>query len=385
MRDEFSVKGCAVSTTFDRYVLNRFLYLFAGFFAASLGLYTVVDAFLNLDGFQKATEGLGSWALVRFMAQHYLYQSVWVFDLIGPTLLSFSVIGVLALMIRHGEINPLLAAGVPTYRLVYPFLVGILLVHALLVANKELVLPRIAAHLTGSHGHSAHDGRRVESQFDRVNDIYISGRELVPATRTMSRPEFRLSPPTLVNEFTALQAKEAKFYSQSGKEPAGWLLKGVTQTFDELDLTDRGRQRIFRQRNEDELFVATEVSWDLLYSGGTAFTLLSTPDLIYRVQRPATGTPLLRAQLLHLHSRLTRPMLNIVGVFLVIPLVVRREARSLVTSIALCMAVLGLVVGLNEGFMFIGKASLLRPELAVWLPLIIGGGLAAWVSPRVQT
>jgi lipopolysaccharide export system permease protein len=374
-----------VSNTFDRYVLSRFLYLFAGFFAASLGLYAVVDGFTNLDGFQKATEGRGMGATIAFMAEHYVYQSAWVFDLIGPTLLSFSVIGVLALMIRHGEINPLLAAGVPTYRLVYPFLIGIVVVHAVLVANKELVLPRIAAHLTGSHGSSAHDGRRVESQLDRVNDIYISGRELVPATRTMSRPEFRLSPPTLVNEFTALQAREAKFWPQSGSEPAGWLLKGVTPTFDELDLTERGRQEIFRQRNEDELFVATEISWDLLYSGGTAFTLLSTPDLIHRVQRPATGTPLLRAQLLHLHSRLTRPVLNIVGVFLVIPLVIRREARSLVTSIALCMAVLGLVVGLNEGFMFLGKAALIRPELAVWLPLMIGGGFAAWISPRVQT
>jgi lipopolysaccharide export system permease protein len=374
-----------VSKTFDRYVLSRFLYLFAGFFAASLGLYAVVDGFTNLDGFQKATEGRGAAAMVAFMAQHYIFQSAWIFDLIGPTLLSFAVIGVLALMIRHGEVNPLLAAGIPTYRLVYPFLVGIVLIHGLLIANKELVLPRIAAHLTGSHGDSAHDGRRVESQFDRVNDIYISGRELVPATRTVSRPEFRLSPPTLVNEFTALQAKEAKFFPQSGGEPAGWLLKGVTQTFDELDLTERGRQRVFRQRKQDELFVATEVSWDLLYSGGTAFTLLSTPDLIHRVQRPATGTPLLRAQQLHLHSRLTRPILNIIGMFLVIPLVVRREARSLVTSIALCMAILGLVVGLTEVFGFIGKAALLRPELAVWLPLMIGGGLAAWVSPRVQT
>jgi lipopolysaccharide export LptBFGC system permease protein LptF len=94
---------------------------------------------------------------------------------------------------------------------------------------------------------------------------------------------------------------------------------------------------------------------------------------------------MLRAQLLHLHARLTRPILNIIGMFLVIPLVVRREARSLVTSIALCMAMLGLVVGLSEVFGFIGKAALLRPELAVWLPLMIGGGLAAWVSPRVQT
>lgn len=374
-----------MSTTFDRYVLSRFVYLFAGFFAASMGLFAVVDGFTNLDGFQKATEGRGILAMVVFMAQHYLYQSAWVFDLIGPTLLSFSIVAVLALMIRHGEVNPLLAAGIPTYRLAVPLVVGTILLHTVLVANKELVLPNIAAHLTGSHGDSAHDGRHVEPQFDRVNGMLISGRALVPATRTLVDPEFRLSPPLLVHEFTAVQADEARFWPKSGSEPAGWLLTGVAQSFEDLDLTDQGRQHIFRQRREDQLFVATEVSWDLLYSGGTAFTLLSTPDLIHRVQRPTTGTPLLRAQLLHLHSRLTRPLLNLVGVFLVIPLIVRRESRSLVTGIALCMAVLAGVVGLAEVSQYIGKAALIRPELAVWIPLMVGGGVAAWISPRVQT
>lgn len=374
-----------MSNTFDRYVLNRFLYLFAGFFAASMGLFAVVDGFTNLDGFQKATEGHGILALAAYMGENYLYRSAWVFDLIGPTLLSFSVVAVLALMIRHGEVNPLLAAGIPTYRLAVPFLVGTLLIHGLLVANKELVIPAIAVHLTGSHGDSAHDGRRVEPQIDRVNNLFISGRELVPATRTINDAEFRLSPPTLVEEFTAIQAKEAQYWPQTDTEPAGWWLTGVAPAFDQLELTEQGSQRVFRQSAENELFIATEVSWDLLYNGGTAFTLLATRDLINRVQHPTTGTPMMRAQLLHLHSRLTRPLLNILGIFLVIPLVVRRESRSLVTSIALCMAALAMIVGLAEVFQFIGKSALIRPELAVWLPLMIGGGLAAWVSPRVQT
>lgn len=374
-----------MSKTFDRYVLSRFLSLFAGFFAASLGLFAVVDGFLNLDDFQKATEGQGVWSMASFMGRHYVYQTAWVFDLIGPTLLSISVVTLLALLIRHGEVNPLLAAGIPTYRLALPIFVGTALVHGVLLANKELLLPKIAAHLTGSHGHSANDGRRVEPQSDRVNNIFISGRELIPASRAIRDAEFRLASPTLVREFTPLRAEEATYWPADGLEPAGWLLKGVVPGFDALDLTERGMQQVFRQRAADELFVATEVSWDLLYSGGTAFTLLSTPDLISRVQRPTTGTPLLRAQLLHLHSRFTRPLLNIIGIFLAIPLVVRRESRSLVTSVALCMSMLAAVIGLSEVFQYIGKAALMGPALATWSPLMIGGGLAAWVSHRVQT
>ena len=374
-----------MSNTFDRYLLSRLMYLFAGFFATSMGLYAVVDGFLNLDGFQKATEEQGVWSMVLFMGRHYVLQSAWMFDLIGPTLLSISAVTLLALMIRQGEVNPLLAAGIPTYRLVVPLLVGTAFVHAVLAANKELVLPRIAAHLTGTHGDSASDGRRVEPQFDRLNSAYISGRELVPAVREIHDAEFRLSAPTLVHEFTLLRAKTATYWPAEGSEPAGWLLKGVAPTFDDLQLTERGRMQLFRQRSEDELFVASEVSWDLLYSGGTAFTLLSTPDLINRIRRPTTGTPLLRAQQLHLHSRFTRPVLNVIGVFLAIPLVVRRESRSLVGSVTVCMAALALVVGCAEVFQYVGKAALISPELAIWSPLMIGGGLAAWTSHRVQT
>src|SRR5690606_34351530 len=184
-------------------------------------------------------------------------------------------------------------------------LTGIALIQALLIANKECIIPRIAADLSSSRGDSASDGRHVESQFDRVQGMLVSGRELVPASRKLVRPEFRLSPPTLVNEFTTLQASEARFYPKSGNEPAGWLLKGVVPAYDDLDLTERGQQSIFRQPQPDELFVATDISWDLLFSGGTAFAMLATKDLIQRVQRPAVGTPLLRAQILHLHSRFT--------------------------------------------------------------------------------
>ncbi|MCA9029063.1 MAG: hypothetical protein KDA86_28035, partial [Planctomycetaceae bacterium] len=103
--------------TFDRYLLNRFLFMFAGFFAASMGLYAVVDGFTNLDAFQSATHGESTSAMLTFMGRNYLYRTSWVFDLIGPTLITTSAVAVLALLIRHGELNPLLAAGVPTYRL----------------------------------------------------------------------------------------------------------------------------------------------------------------------------------------------------------------------------------------------------------------------------
>ncbi|MCA9110703.1 MAG: LptF/LptG family permease [Planctomycetaceae bacterium] len=371
--------------TFDRYLLHRFLFMFVGFFAASMGLFAVVDGFTNLDGFQSATRDQGTLSMLAFMGRNYLYRSSWVFDLIGPTLVTMSAVAVIALLIRHGELNPLLAAGVPTYRLSRPLIVGVIVIHVFLCANKEFVLPRIAIHLTDTHGQSASDAQLVETQPDRLTGMYISGDELIRATRTLRGAEFLLGGSRLVREYVTLKSNEAVYYHSSGSEPAGWKLIDVRPRFEELKLTDLGAKTIIPQPNGTDVFVITDVSCDQLHNKGTSFKLLSTPDLIRRVQRPTSGASIQRAQLLHLHERLTRPILNIIGIFLVMPLLIRRESRSLVSNIAVSMAVLALIVGLTETFMYMGKAGLISPDTAIWIPLMIGGAMAAWLSPRAQT
>ena len=60
-------------TTFDRYLYSRYAYVFVVFFAASMGLFAVVDGFMNLDDFQQNNEGTLS--MLMRMGTHYLYQS----------------------------------------------------------------------------------------------------------------------------------------------------------------------------------------------------------------------------------------------------------------------------------------------------------------------
>ncbi len=375
----------AVGKTFDRYLLHRFLFMFAGFFAASMGLFAVVDGFTNLDGFQSATKGESILVMLSFMGRNYLYRSSWVFDLIGPTLVTMSAVAVIALLIRHGEINPLLAAGVPTYRLSQPLIIGVIVIHGLLCANREFVLPRIAIHLTRTHGQIASDAQQVETQPDRLTGMYISGKEMIPATNTVRGAEFRLGGSTLVREYVTLKADEAVFLRERGSEKAGWILTNVQPAFEQLNLTEQGVNTIIPQPNGTDMFVVTDVSFDQLHNKGTSYKLLSTPDLIRRVQRPTSGSSMQRAQVLHLHERFTRPLLNMVGIFLAIPLLIRRESRSLVSNIAVCMAILAVIVGLTETFLYMGKAALISPDTAIWTPLMIGGAIAAWLSPRTQT
>jgi lipopolysaccharide export system permease protein len=115
---------------------------------------------------------------------------------------------------------------------------------------------------------------------------------------------------------------------------------------------------------------------------------MGTPELIRRIQQPSITLQSRRKLLVKLHERLTRPLLTVVGLYLVIPLIIRKERMSVmqqVTNIATCMGVLGVVFGVTLGMQLLGSSGFLQPDQAVWGPLIASGGLATWLSGVVRT
>lgn len=369
-------------TTFDRYLLSRYAHVFFVLFVAAMGLYVVVDGFTNLDDFQ-AQAGGGTWDMLSLMARHYLCHSSMIFELLGPTLAVTSVMCVLALALRHGEIYPVLAAGVPMYRLAAPFVVGVLSVNGLLALNQEWIIPRISNQLQRSRGDGADHAERVEPTYDS-HMIFINGEELSLEEQTIHEAEFIVNTP-LVEHDTALRAPEAVYYPREGDQPAGWRLKNAQPQLDDVALTESGRAIVLRTDVPGEIFVCSELSFDSLYNRSTSFKYLPTRELVQRIRRPASGGLIRRAQILHLHSRLTRPLLTLIGLFLVIPIIAQRERMNLVTNVAVCMGVLGVVYGLSIGLLMLGNTGLMRPEQCAWLPLIFGGGLCGWLAPAVRT
>ena len=370
-------------TTFDRYLLSRYFHVFAVFFVAAMGLYVVADGFTNLDGFQQAAGEGGATALLALMGRHYLYHSSLLFELSGPTLAVMSTMCVLALTLKHGELHPLLAAGVPTYRIAAPLAIGVLAVNALLSANQEWVIPRIAQHLQGTHGGNLKDTQAFEPTYDRQHNVYISGKELVPETRAINRAEFLL-PDTLLQEATMIRADEALFVRGNDRQP-GWLLKNAQPRAGQLRLTALGAQVVLPGDDPADVFIQSELTFDQLSNRSTGFRYLSTQDLVWRIRHPSAGMATRRAQILHFHERLTRPIITLIGLFLVVPLTVRRERLSLVTNVAVCMGVVGCVYALSQGMLLFGNTGLLAPALCAWLPLIGGGTLSAWLAPLART
>lgn len=376
-------------TTFDRYLLARYLHIVAVFTITAIGLFAIVDGFTNLDEFQHKIDGENGGTLALFLniSKYYLFQSALIVNTAGPTILVISSMCVLALMLKQGEVHPVLAAGVPTYRATFSLVLGLVFVNLLLICNQELVLPRIAHHLQGRRGDMADDAIKVEPQTDFITKIFMSGSGLVPAEQRLDNPEFLLDP-MLATSYVALKADFGFYLPAEGKNPAGWHLKNVTPSFQNLPLTEAGRRIIIPQPGTNDVFVLAGLSFDQLNRQASNPSLIGTPSLIQRLQQPS-GTVISRRRLLvKLHERLTRPILTLIGLFLVIPLIVRKEKMSVmqqVTNIATCMAVLGVVFGAVLGMQTLGEYGLLRPEQAVWGPLIAAGGLASWLSGVVRT
>lgn len=372
-------------TLFDRYLIQRYLHVFGISFTALFGLFVIFHAFTNSDEFFDSSGDGGTLAVLKEMSVFYLYRVSQFFDLLGGTVAVISAMVAFSLVLRYGELNPILSAGINSYRLVRPIVMGTVFVNALLVCNQEFVIPLIANELQLEPGKHRSVTEDVEPVYDFASQILVSGQRLDLRNQRIEDAEFVLPAGKVTHELTSLKAKQAEFVRGGVKGKNGWLLKGIQTPFSKLRLTDEGRQFVVEANSPDELFVATDVSFDRVYKKDKNFGFLSTHDLVRRLRNPSFSDVSLLKQSLFLHSRITQPLLNVLVVLVGIPIVCRKESRSLIGNLALCSVVMGLVFGLGQAFQFLGSARIIPVDLAAWGPVLVAGMMAAWFSGSIRT
>lgn len=371
-------------TTFDRYLLGRLLHTFAVFFVAAYGLYIVIDLFTNVDDFQQeSVSGPGVFLLI---VEYYGYRTAEFFEIAGPILIVISVIAVLGLLQKNHETYPLLAAGVPAFRMLKPLLIAAALLNVLLIINQEFVIPALAVPLQTPRGSATAQLQTVEPVYDYTNYLmHIDGEHVQVEKQTLLEACFMLPSPEMATRTCILKAQRAIYAEETADRPSGWILKNLTGVFDPDILTAAGRQRVIPSANGKDIFVVSSVSFDQLYNRGRNLKLLSSAQLIQRIRNPSTGMVPVRGQSLALHARITRPLLCLLSIAIALPLVIRRESRSLILNLAICSGVLGFFYGLTQGCLALGSTGALRPEQAAWLPVILSGMASTWTAHYVQT
>lgn len=373
-----------MNTTYDRYLLGRLLHTFAVFFVAAYGLFVVIDLFMNIDDFMVDTASQTE--LFLRIAEYYLFRLAEFFEMVGSILIVIAVIAVLGLLQKNSEIYPILAAGIPAYRLLRPLLIAAAVLNGALILNQEFVIPAFAVQLQTPRGSAAAKRQNVEPVYDYSNYLmHIDGEFVVVEKQALLDASFNLPYPQLARRNETLKAESAVYVAATGKRPAGWLLRNLTVPFDPEILTDEGRHRVIPHDNGKDVFVVSAVSFDQLYNRGRNLKLLSSAQLIQRIRNPSTGPVPVRGQSLALHARITRPILCLLSIAIALPLVIRRESRSLILNMAICSAVLGFFYAFTQGCFAMGTSGILRPDLAAWLPVICCGVASTWTSGFVQT
>lgn len=388
-------------TTFDRYLLGRMLHTFVVFFVATYGLFIVIDLFTNIDAFQVEAQAAADadwqasgtkWSdqqLFLDMTQRIgVYYAYWLsnfLELAGPILVTISAVAVLGLMEKHSESHPVLAAGVPAFRLLKPFLVGAAALNLLLIVNQELVMPNIAVQLQTPRGKDHATKQKVIPVYDYSNAMmHIHGESVSVEECRLDQAAFWV-PVELSDPPCTLRAESAVFLPENDRHPAGWMLTNQTGVFEPDQLTEEGRRRVLPLANGKDVFVVSDVSFDQLYDLGRNPKLLSSMQLVRRIRNPSTGMVPVRSQSLALHSRVTRPLLSMITIAIALPLVFRRESVGLIINLAVCGLVLGVTFGLTQASLALGSAGLLRADVAAWLPVVLTGTTSVWTSGYVQT
>lgn len=361
----------------DRYVLWLFAKVLAVGFTSLVGMYTVIDAFGNLDEFISYGQSHDGWLSV--MAEYYGARALTFFDRTSAMLALAAAMFAITWLHRTNELTAIMAAGVPKSRTVIPLVAAAITVSLLAALNRELLIPAAREQLT----HNAQNliggqSKAVHPCYDNATNIFIGGASCLVADRSVAAPTFQLHSP--LGEFgRQINADKAVYTPPSPERPGGYLLSGVSEPENLAEIPSasvRGRPVLLSPKDTPWLaagqcFVVSDISFDQL-CGGTAWQQFSsTAQLIAGLRNPSLDIG--SDSRVMTHARFVQPLLDISLLFLGLPLVLTRESRNVFVAVGWCLLIVGVFFIVTLGCHTLGSNGLLSPALAAWCPLFIFG------------
>ncbi|MBC8109226.1 MAG: LptF/LptG family permease, partial [Anaerolineae bacterium] len=193
----------------DRYVLVSFLKNYLISLMVLLGLYIVLDLVFNFDELiEVQTHGTGAGGGASFLAvlyviwDYYFYQIFYIYAQLSGVIAVVAAAFTLVRMSRFNELTATLAAGVPLLRIATPIIIASLVLNVLLLADQEVVIPRLTHKLNRSHDEM---GKGAAASFFGIRAMQDDRRSVLFAGR--------YSPPTVkapaeMREFDLIERDE---------------------------------------------------------------------------------------------------------------------------------------------------------------------------------
>ncbi|QDU30882.1 putative permease YjgP/YjgQ family protein [Anatilimnocola aggregata] len=373
-------------TLIDRYVLGLYLKALLMSFLVMAGMYMLVDVFANLE------EHIANSADYRFkvphlLADYYGPRLLWVFDKTAGILAASAAIFAVTWLQGTQELTAILSAGIRPTRVLRPIFFCTLIVAGLGVANREVWLPSFRSQLArNAQDWRGDKAKNCTPQFDPRSDVLLSGKKTIGKEKRIEGPMFRLLSPEFATWGRQITADSAWYLPVDQGRPAGYLLSGVKQPANLASLGTlliAGEPILLSPRDTpwlkpDECFVVSVVTFEQFALGNGWRQNLSTKELVHGLKNRSlqSGADIL----VTMHGRFVKPLLDIVLVFLGLPLVLGRASRNIFVAGGVCLGLMATFFIVSLICQGLGNNFLLRPTVAAWMPLMIFGPIAFTVA-----
>lgn len=374
-------------TRVDRYIVIEFLRVFCICFITFLGLFVVADFVNHFDELMRYAKNHDG--LARVLYEYYGPKVPWFFDFIGRIVGLVAAVFAVTSLQKNNEMAAMMAAGISRWRIVKPLIISVAVIAVLGALNRELLIPKLGQRVYQDARSLADDSSEdIRAQYDHASGIFIDGATLSPKDRVINQPVFDL-PKDLIIGSTKIVAKQAKRVAETGERPAGFLMLGVDQekTGIRQTIVENEKVIIYHPRDvqwlaADQLFVVTDLPFDQLRDQTNWKQSASTLGLI-RVARNEsldTGADVS----VTIHSRFLQPVVDMLLLFLGLPVVLSRESRNAFIAVGSCMLVVAIFVVTVIGLQSLGISYVVSPSLAAWVPVMIFLPIAVWMSEPLR-
>lgn len=366
----------------DRYLLKSFLINYAVSLFVLISLYVVLDLLVNMDEFTE--KGRSPLRVVVQIADYYFFNLPLFYTQLSGIITLFAACVTLARLQRNNEITAILASGTSLYRVAAPILLAGVAMNALLLLDREVVLPGIAAKVARE---------RDDVEGERVYAVWClkDGEGRLLSAQRFSPRERKIGGLIVIEKSTAPSAKgqlesiiTADIAEWSGQR-GGWVLTSQGRRIGGLSRLDAGLGDIPALRPEtwefypstltpEELVLRKSTQWLDLLSLGQLRALADRGDL----------DPVSVAKVRH--SRVASPLGNMVLLILGISFFMNRLPGSVLTQGAKALIVCSVAFLAIFVSQEVDTSALAVPlALPFWLPLFIFGPVAAVLLYGVKT
>ncbi len=302
----------------DKYIAKNFIVGYLITFCVLMGLFIVVDLFINLDEFDERSD-LGTSAVLKNIWTYYSAQSVlWFRDLAGIITVVAATFS-LARLTTNNELVAVLASGVSLKRVMAPIIFLAILLTGLLVLDQEYAIPKRANQLVRAHDAVGEDAAyELWFMSDGAGSLFCTNR-YDEKTQTMRKPtiilrralesirsdyEFILldCPPSLglltLNALTAADSLlipiQCEFYA----------LEGLSQLLSTVRLVQRALnpqleiEGVLLTMFDQRLNLARQVAAEAREYFGDRVYKTTIPRNVRLAEAPSFGQPILRYDVL---------------------------------------------------------------------------------------